>query len=117
MPQLAQTLIPVYTQYSPCDATVKGIYPTQGGCLLVTFSGSGYSESGNAMIGAELIFNGESVAQALVYTNEANSHKAFVPVTVFLDPYTTPEITWEINFIDTSYDENDWISITIQELI
>jgi hypothetical protein len=59
----------------------QAFYPSSGGKLLIMASGSGYrpsSANGPGLIGMRVVVDGVVRGFAQVFTNERNSHKAFV---------------------------------------
>jgi hypothetical protein len=58
-------------------------FTSKGGTLVITASGSGFRGTGSSLkegyIGMDVLLDGLLVGTAQVYTNERNSHKAFVP--------------------------------------
>ena len=105
------------------DKALTGTYQKRkGGTLIILAAGSGWSKDENKVIGVNVSVKGDAaqnwtlVGTAQVYTNEANSHKAFVPaievankvgkgrVDIKLEPLTGTEI-----------DENDFFRVTVEE--
>jgi hypothetical protein len=60
----------------------QGTYTSNGGTLIISVAGSGYRGSGgaqrNGQIGMRVTLDGNLAGVATAYTNEQNSHKAFV---------------------------------------
>ena len=81
---------PVISDVGPLP--VEGTFASSGGRLLFMASGSGFRSTGNARtwgtIGMEVSIDGTPVGDARVYTNERDSHKAFV--TDYFTTRTTP---------------------------
>ena len=53
--------------------------PSDGPAILFV-SGSGWSGNGASSIGAQVAIDGAGIGVVGVYTNEASSHKAFIPM-------------------------------------
>jgi hypothetical protein len=99
---------------------VEGKYKSRGGKLIISAAGSGWSSTVNQLIGMNVFVKGKNAGTAQVWTNEANSHKAFVsafpvvyakgvgsgPVTIKLDKLNAQTIT----------DENDFYRVTVVEV-
>jgi len=61
---------------------VYGNYTSHGGSLIVIAGVSAFTTSGNAVISANVLFNGATVVVCRIYCNEASSHRAMVcPIT------------------------------------
>ncbi len=67
----------------------EGGFTTSGGKLLILASGSGYRNAGNpplyGFIGMNVIVDDDVTVTARIFTNEVNSHKAFVDQQFYLD--------------------------------
>jgi hypothetical protein len=84
----------------------------------VTLVGSVWTPNANSMIGVGLWIDDNLVAQAQIFSNQSNEHRAVVPVTV---PYTFP---WTENqehifqlaatTTQTTSDSNDFFYVTVQ---
>jgi hypothetical protein len=73
--------------------TISFAFNSPGGRLLIMASGSGYRSSADqstGLIGMDVKVDGTSYAHAEVFTNEADSHRAFVPV--YIDAVLSPGI-------------------------
>ncbi len=110
-------------------------YTSKGGTLLLWASGSGFRGTGSSQkegnIGMSVIVDGHLETVANVYTNERNSHKAFVPGyavlsdlpagphTIRLDEYrgvhcNTAAETQDTYCTDT--DRNDYFRVFVTEI-
>jgi hypothetical protein len=99
---------------------VEGKYKSRGGKLIISAAGSGWTNTANQLIGMNVFVKGKNAGTAKVYSNEADSHKAFVsafpvvyakgvgsgPVTIKLDTLNAQTIT----------DENDFYRVTVVEV-
>jgi hypothetical protein len=113
---------------------VQSTYTGKGGTLLVTASGSGYRASSLAglsgLIGMFVMVDSQQY-RVEVYTNERNSHKAFIsrtiPIsglpagqhTIKLLPMFAPDCGSSSERIDTpcmATDPNDFFNVTVLEL-
>ena len=56
----------------------QGTYTSKGGTLLISASGSGYRTDTIGHIGMKVMVDGVWHGAAIVFTNEVNSHKAFI---------------------------------------
>jgi hypothetical protein len=68
----------VIDQNGTAGFPINGNYTSKGGALIFHVSGSGWSGAANK-IGMSLLVDGAKADQVWSYTNEATSHKAFVP--------------------------------------
>lgn len=88
---------------------------TNGGTLLVQFSGSAWRGSAGK-VSVDLLMDGVVVATASVFTNEANSHKALVPVSVLIPAAAGPHtFTAAPSGAGTNVDLNDYFTVTVTE--
>lgn len=79
------------------------------------FAGSGWRASGGK-ISVDLLMDNNVIATASVLTNEANSHKALVPVTVLIPVAPGPH-TFSVapSSSATKIDANDYFTVTVTE--
>jgi hypothetical protein len=99
---------------------VEGKYKSRGGKLIISAAGSGWSSTENQLIGMNVFVNGKNVGTAQVWTNEAESHKAFVsafPVVYAKDVGPGP-VTIKLDTLNaqTNTDQNDFYRVTVVEL-
>ena len=89
----------------------------RGGTLIVSAAGSGYSDTGEKTIGMTVWVDGENVGTAQVYTNEKDSHKAFVPAFEVVNGVPKGPVTIELKALnaDTKTDQNDYFRVTVEE--
>ncbi|MEU4341014.1 H-type lectin domain-containing protein [Nocardia sp. NPDC023852] len=89
---------------------------SNGGTLYIQFSGSAWR--GNAgKVSVDLLMDGTVIATASVYTNEASSHKALVPVAVLI-PAAAGQHTFTVAPTPgsgTNIDQNDYFTVTVNE--
>jgi hypothetical protein len=97
---------------------ITGTYKSKGGTLLISAAGSGYSDTGEMKIGVEVFINGRSepVGTAQVYTNEKDSHKAFVPAFEVVNKVPKGRVDIELKpLAGTKIDQNDFFRVTVEE--
>ena len=101
------------------DKALTGTYQKRkGGTLLISAAGSGYSDTGEMKIGVEVFINGRSepVGTAQVYTNEKDSHKAFVPAFEVVNKVPKGRVDIELKpLAGTKIDQNDFFRVTVEE--
>ena len=90
-------------------------FTSNGGKHSVKFAGSGWRTSGGK-ISVDLLMDGNVIATASVVTNEANSHKSLVPVTVLVSMAPGPH-TFSVapSSSATKIDSNDYFTVTVAE--
>jgi hypothetical protein len=96
----------------------EGTYQKRrGGTLIVSAAGSGYSDTGEKKIGMTVWVDGENVGTAQVYTNEKDSHKAFVPAFEVVNGVPKGPVKIELKALnaDTKTDQNDFFRVTVEE--
>ena len=88
-----------------------------GGTLLISAAGSGWSSTKDKLIGMKVLVDNQEVGVAQVWTNEAASHKAFVPAFEVVNnlPKGTHTIKLEALNGDTTTDQNDYFRVTVEE--
>jgi hypothetical protein len=97
---------------------VTGTYKSKGGTLLISASGSGSSVTGSK-IGMTVSVDGAKKGTVWTYTNEANSHKAFVSATLVARNQPTGQLKIELDnqgYLQTTIDENDHFRVTVLEI-
>jgi hypothetical protein len=95
-----------------------GTYESKGGTLIVSAAGSGYSATPNQKIGMTVFVDGRRVGTAQVFTNEPQSHKAFVPAFLVVNNVPRGPVTIEVDdtgFTQTKTDQNDFFRVTVEE--
>ncbi len=97
---------------------LTGTYKSKGGRLIISAAGSGWSSNKDQLIGMKVLVDSTQVGTAQVWTNEADSHKAFVSVfpVVYNEPRGTVTIKLEELNAQTTTDENDHYRVTVVEL-
>jgi hypothetical protein len=96
---------------------LSGNFTTNGGYVQIFFAGSAFSPSGGGMVGVNLLIDGNVVTSAKVYTNEQQSHKSLVPVSLVIKLAVgthTVAIAWATP--QTKLDSNDLLTLTVTEL-
>lgn len=86
-----------------------------GGKHSVKFAGSGWRTSAGK-ISVDLLMDSNVIATASVLTNEANSHKALVPVEVLISAAPGPH-TFSVapSSSATKVDQNDYFTVTVTD--
>jgi hypothetical protein len=107
---LMQTLI---SQAGPLPITDK--FKAEGdGDVIFYIAGSAWASLSGSPMSIQLTLDGVVVGTAQVYTNESNSHKAFVPVFI---PFTLKDINHEVTLSVTSAntytDTNDYFQVML----
>jgi hypothetical protein len=95
----------------PFNAT----FNSQGGKLSIQFAGSAFS-SRAGKVSVDLLMDGNVIATASVFTNEVNSHKALVSVTVVISAASGSH-TFSVapSSASTKVDQNDYFTVTVTE--
>ena len=87
-------------------------------------SGSAWSPDSNKLIGVDVLLDGTSVGQAVIYSNEPSEHRALVTMHLPIEldkPFTgdpptePPTYTVELAALnaDTNADQNDWFQVVL----
>src|SRR3712207_2118790 len=95
-----------------------GTYTSKGGTLILYASGSGFSDAANK-IGMTVLVEGAKKGTAWTYTNEASSHKAFVPAALVVRNQPAGQLEIELNdtgYANTKIDQNDNFRVTVLEI-
>ncbi len=98
---------------------ITGTYTSKGGTLILYASGSGFSGAANNKIGMTILVEGAKKGTAWTYTNEANSHKAFVPAALVVKNQPAGQLEIELNdtgYPQTTIDQNDNFRVTVLEI-
>jgi hypothetical protein len=102
---------------SSTTGTLSGSFVTNGGYAQLDFAGSAWSGSGPAIVGTNLIVDGNNVTTARVFTNEQGSHKALVPVSVVLRLAAgSHTVSIQPATTQTRLDQNDFFTLVVTEL-
>ena len=90
----------------------------RGGTLIVSAAGSGWSSTTDQLIGMKVFVNGNEQGTAQVWTNEADSHKAFVSVFPVVKTVSGGPVTVKLDELNaqTNTDHNDFYRVTVVEL-
>jgi hypothetical protein len=112
----------------------EGTFTSSGGKLLIMASGSGYRAASNAhpgLIGMLVKVDGSQADAARTYTNERDSHKAFVTDYAVVSGVSAGLHTIRLEAVSTSRDcggsapdytfctttdENDWFNVAVTEI-
>jgi hypothetical protein len=97
---------------------LTGTYKSKGGTLLISASGSG-SSRGFGKIGMTVSVNGAKKGTVWTYTNELNSHMAFVSATFVARNQPTGQLKIKLDNQDypqTIIDDNDHFRVTVLEI-
>jgi hypothetical protein len=97
---------------------VEGKYTSKGGKLIISVAGSGWSSTTDQLIGMNVLVNGNEEGTAQVWTNEADSHKAFVSVFPVVKTVSGGTVTVKLDELNaqTNTDQNDFYRVTVVEL-
>ncbi len=96
---------------------ITGNFTTSGGYVQLLFAGAGYSNAAAALIGANLLIDGNLVATARVWANPANEHMAFVPASLVIAlPAGVHAATIAPMNSNTVIDWNDYLTLVVTEL-
>ena len=96
----------------PYTATLN----TLGGMVVFFVSGSGYSITPNTTIGLNLTVDGNPSGACQVFTNEASSHKSFVPLFIVINNLAAGSHSVSLSLISgTSVDSTDTVNLTTLE--
>jgi hypothetical protein len=97
---------------------VEGKYTSKGGKLIISVAGSGWSSTQDQLIGMKVYVNGNEEGAAQVWTNEADSHKAFVSVFPVVKTVSGGTVTVKLDELNaqTNTDQNDFYRLTVVEL-
>lgn len=95
----------------------EGQFGTGGGTLLIFAFGSGFAPApGRRKIGMTILVDGDILGRVPTFTNEPDSHKAFVGTALVAALPAGEHILSLEALEDTVTDENDFFSVTILEL-
>ncbi len=99
------------------------VAPGVGPAMLVV-AGSVWSPNANQMIGIDVIFDGQSIGHAVIFSNGASTHRAVVPMHIPIeldkqwegDPPQPPNYTVELAPLngETASDSNDWYQVLLR---
>ena len=88
----------------------------RGGTLIISAAGSGWSSNNDQLIGMNVYVDNNKVGTAQVWTNEAASHKAFVPVFAVVNNVSKGPHTIKLEPLGgTKTDQNDFFRVTVEE--
>ena len=98
----------------PKEGTYK---KRRGGTLIISAAGSGWSTNNDQLIGMKVYVDNNRVGTAQVWTNEATSHKAFVPVFAVVNNVSKGKHTIKLKPLNaaTNTDQNDYFRVTVEE--
>lgn len=89
----------------------------RGGTLIISAAGSGWSSNKDQLIGMNVYVDNNRVGTAQVWTNEATSHKAFVPVFAVVNNVSKGPHTIKLEPLNaaTNTDQNDYFRVSVEE--
>jgi len=89
----------------------------RGGTLIISAAGSGWSSNKDQLIGMNVYVDNNKVGTAQVWTNEAASHKAFVPVFAVVNNVSKGPHTIKLEPLNaaTNTDQNDYFRVSVEE--
>lgn len=98
--------------------TTQGTFTSQGGILYMTVSGSAWSPTINTKVSVVVSVDGEQVGTAQVFTNEAASHKALIPLSLQLPQLAAGTHTVSLAAgPGTNADGNDFFDVPVTEFV
>jgi hypothetical protein len=103
------------TQYTALGN--NNTFYTNGGGVTLSFAGSGWSTSTDSYIGVNLLIDGNTVATLNGFTNEAGSHKALVPGSVYTTLSAGQHTATVSPAGSTQIDVNDYFSLVVAETV
>jgi hypothetical protein len=109
---------PVITATGSQGFPITGTYTSKGGTLILFASGSGFSAAANK-IGMTVSVEGAKKGTAWTYTNEPQSHKAFVPAALVVRNQPAGQLQIELDdtgYPNTKIDLNDNFRVTVMEI-
>jgi len=110
--------VTVIATNQPYSSTFSASYTTQGGAMLVQFSGSAWTNVAGTMLAVNLTMNNGVMGTASVWANNATTHMALIPVTVSIIPQSPGAITFGVApnpNTNTICDQNDLFNIVVWE--
>ena len=109
--------MPVTPVVNDAPYPFSATFTSNGGKHAVKFAGSGWRTSAGK-ISVDLLMDGNVIATASAYTNEVNSHKALVPVTVVISMAPGPH-TFSVapSSSITKIDAGDFFTVTVSEAV
>jgi hypothetical protein len=112
---------PKWGVYQPISAAgpmpLSTTFTSNGGTLVLLCDGAGFSTAGAASIWMSVEIDGVSRCTPQIFTNEANSHKAFAQRFAVVTGLAAGSHTMSVvPGITTSSDSNDWFSVLVLEL-
>jgi hypothetical protein len=94
----------------------SGNFTSGGGTLMIFVSGSGYSPSAGALIGMDVVLDGNLIDSCLIFANPAVTHLAFVPATIRAGAAPGAHTIKLVPRAGTTTDNTDFFRVTVQEL-
>ncbi|EEF57835.1 FG-GAP repeat domain-containing protein [Pedosphaera parvula] len=95
---------------------LTGNFTSGGGTLMIFVSGSGYSPSAGALIGMDIVLDGNPIDSCFIFANPAVTHLAFVPITVRAGALAGAHTIKLVPRAGTTTDGTDYFRVTVQEL-
>lgn len=91
-------------------------FRSEGGTLILSASGSGFSNNGGAIIGMNVLVDGAVVGTCKAYANQQRIHLPFIPIAVELRELKHGNHVIEVQPLGgTLTDPNDFFNVTISE--
>jgi hypothetical protein len=104
-------------QERPGALPLEGTFTSAGRALVIRAAGSGFSGTAGSRLGMWVSIDGVPRGEVRSYTNEASSHKPFVPNEFVVTGVPAGGHTLELDALPgTSSDGNDVFSVTVTEL-
>lgn len=99
----------------PGPLPVEAKFNAEGdGVVVFYLAATAYSTTAGNLLTVELVVDGEVIGAASTYTNEAESHKAILPIFI---PYPltagTHIISLQVNGENVVADGNDYFNVTV----
>lgn len=115
---MANVTQPIANWQGPLPIDGDAFTPQGNGTFFLFASGSGWTPNGGSLIGMNVYVNENWVATSQVWTNQASSHAAFVPVCVPLTGLQQGQpATVRLEAFDgTTTDLNDYLNVTVVEI-
>jgi hypothetical protein len=91
-------------------------FRSDGGTLILTASGSGFTNNAGLILGMNVLVDGATVGTCKAYANQAGIHLPFIPIAVALQDVGHGNHVIEVQALGgTLTDSNDFFNVTISE--
>lgn len=100
------------------SSTFSASYTTQGGAMLVQFSGSAWTNTASNMLSVNLTMNNATMGTASVWANAEGTHMALIPIVVAIIPQSPGTLVFSVvpkPGTTTVCDQNDLFNILVWE--